>query len=96
MKCIIVTYCFIDIPEIQNSPSNVTVLNGQPTILTCKAIGTNVTYQWMKDNKLVPRANSSVLEITNTTESDEGVYKCIASSVGGMAESNPTTVTVYG
>ena len=50
----------------------------------------------MKDNKLVPGANSSVLEITNTTESDEGVYKCIASGVGGMAQSNPTTVTVYG
>ena len=50
----------------------------------------------MKDNKLVSGANSSVLEITNTTDSDEGVYKCIASGVGSIAESNPTTVTVYG
>ena len=89
-------YCFVGIPEIQNNPSNVTVLINQTTILTCKALGTNIFYQWMKDNKLAPDANSNVLEITNTTESDEGVYKCTASGVGGMAESNPTTVIVYG
>ena len=89
-------YCFVGIPEIQNNPSNVTVLIGQTTMLTCKALGINIFYEWMKDNELVPGANSSVLEITNTTESDEGEYKCIASGIGGMAESNPTTVTVYG
>ena len=29
-------------------------------------------------------------------ESDEGVYKCVASNTGGMVESNSATVTVYG
>ena len=29
-------------------------------------------------------------------ELHEGVYKCMASNKGGMVESNPATVTVYG
>ena len=89
-------YYFLGIPEIQSNPNNVTVLIGQPAILTCEALGAGVVYQWMKDNISVPDANSNMLEITNTTESDEGVYKCIASGVGGMTESNPATITLYG
>ena len=88
-------YYFVGIPEIQSNPSNVTVLIGQPAILTCEALGAGVDYQWMKDNVLVSGANSNMLEITNTTESDEGVYKCIASGIGGMTESNTATITVY-
>ena len=37
-----------------------------------------------------------MLRITNITESDEGVYKCVASNKVGRAESNAATVTVYG
>ena len=50
----------------------------------------------MKDDILIPDVNSRILKIINITESDEGVYKCVASNRGGMAESNPATVTVYG
>ena len=50
----------------------------------------------MKNNALVPDANSSRLMISNTMESDEGVYKCVARNKGGMDESDPATVTVYG
>ena len=50
----------------------------------------------MKDGVVVPAANSSILEITSITESDEGTYKCVVSNNGGMVESNPATITVYG
>ena len=40
--------------------------------------------------------NSNMLRITNIEESDEGVYKCVASNKGGQVESNPATITVYG
>jgi len=50
----------------------------------------------MKDGVVVSGANSNMLRITNIEESDEGVYKCVASNKGGQAESDIATVTVFG
>ena len=47
-------------------------------------------------NISMPDPKLNMLEITNITESDEGVYKCVASNKGGRAVSNPATITVYG
>ena len=85
------------LPQILTNPSDTTVLISQSTQLTCRAIGTNIVYQWMKDGVVVMTgANSSVLSIINIEESDEGVYRCVASNKGGMDESNPATIIVYG
>ena len=62
----------------------------------CEIIGTDIMYHWMKDNISLPDTSSNRLKIMNTMESDEGVYKCVASNNGGIVESNPATVTVYG
>ena len=52
----------------------------------------------MKNNINItkPDPELNMLKTINITESDEGVYKCVASNKGGMVESNPATVTVYG
>ena len=50
----------------------------------------------MKDNVIVSGANSRILIINTTDQADEGVYKCVATNSGGMAESDPATITVYG
>ena len=89
-------YPFVVIAKITTHPSNVTILIGQSTELKCKAQGTDVVYQWMKDNVKISGINSNTLKITNIMESDEGVYKCIASNKGGRDESNSATITVYG
>ena len=88
--------CFIVFPDITKNLNNVTVLIGQSLQLSCRALGTNIDYQWIKDDISIPDANSRTLKITNTMESDEGVYKCVVSNKGGMDESNSATVTVYG
>ena len=44
----------------------------------------------------IPDANSRILRITNIMESHGGMYKCMASNKGGMVESDPAIVTVYG
>ena len=84
---------YIVIPEITNNPNNVTELIGQPLQLTCRALGTGIIYHWMKDDVSISDANSRILKITDITELDEGVYKCVVSNKGGMVESNPATVS---
>ena len=87
------------IPEIITSPINFTGLIGQSTQLNCSAQGTDIFYQWTKNSKSIPDTTSGILRLTNITESDEGVYKCVASnkgSKGGKVESSPATITVYG
>ena len=62
----------------------------------CVALGTNISYQWTKNDMPIPDVYSRMLKISNIKESDEGVYKCVASNKGGRVESNPAIVTVYG
>ena len=83
-------------PQILLNPNDTTVLIGQSARLTCKALGTDIVYKWMKDNDIVSDANSNILEINNIIKSDEGMYKCVASNKGGIAKSNPASITVYG
>jgi len=83
-------------------PKNVTVLIGQSMQLVCKAEGTDIVYQWIKDGVALSDTNRRLsitnrkLKITSIEESDEGEYKCRASNKGGMVVSNSATVTVYG
>ena len=62
----------------------------------CKAIGTDIGWQWIKDDAVVSGSTSRTLMFNNIQESNEGAYKCGASNNGGMVISNPATVTVYG
>jgi len=88
-------------------PTNVTVLIGQAMQLVCRAEGTDIVYQWIKDGIALSNTNrtqkmtnkkrtNTSIEIVSIEESDEGEYKCNASNKGGMVMSNPATVTVYG
>jgi len=86
----------IVLPQILTNPNEVTASIGQSIQLTCSALGTDIVYQWMKDDVVVSGDNSDVLRITNIEEPDEGVYKCVASNKGGQVESNSATITVYG
>ena len=84
------------LPLILTNPDDDTVFIGQSTQLTCRALGTDIVYQWMKDGIVVSGANSNMLRITNIKESDEGVYKCVVRNRGGQVESTAATITVYG
>ena len=87
-------YCFTVFPQITMNPDNVTVLIGQTVQITCRALGTDIVYQWMKDGSVVSELRR--LRLTNIQESDEGTYMCRASNKGGVVVSNPGIIIVYG
>lgn len=59
------------------------------------ATGSNIKYQWMKDNIDLPNENKNKLSISNAQVSNAGVYSCkINGSCGEQKISNTTTVTV--
>ena len=76
------------------NPDNVTALIGQSVQITCRALGTDIVYQWMKDGVVVSELRK--LRLTNIQKSNEGAYMCRASNKGGMVVSNPGIVIVYG
>ena len=78
------------------NPDDVTIPIGQSVELMCRAIGTDLDYQWIKDDREVSGSRSRRLRLTNIQEFNEGAYKCRASNKGGVVVSNPATVTVYG
>ena len=78
------------------NPDNVTILIGKTVQIVCKALGTDIGYQWIKDDVVVSGGTSKKLRFTNIQEPNEGSYKCRASNKGGMVVSNHATVTVYG
>ena len=78
------------------NPDNVTALIGQSVELVCTAVGTDIDYQWIKDDVVVSGSRSRKLKFTNIQESNEGAYKCRAHNIGGVVVSNPGIITVYG
>ena len=92
----IAIYLFIVLPQISTNPNDVTVLTGRSSRLTCSALGTELKYQWLRNDKSLPGTNSNMLRLTKINESNEGIYKCMVSNKGGDVVSNPATVTVYG
>ena len=78
------------------NPNNVTALTGQTVQIMCKAVGTDIGWEWIKDDVVVSGSTSRRLRLTNIQESNEGACKCRASNKGGMVVSHPAIVIVYG
>jgi hypothetical protein len=76
-------------PTIITQPSNV---NTNPTTnpsFTVVANGTlPLSYQWYKDNNIIAGATSSVYNLTNVTNADEGTFNCKVSNPFGSIKSN--------
>lgn len=86
----------LPIPEIltHSSPFDTACIGTNKTLsITVKADENFLTFQWYKNNELIPGATSRTLNITQVTESMAGIYTC---RVKGCSEinSNPTSLFV--
>jgi hypothetical protein len=53
-----------------------------------------VSYQWMKDGRMLAGQTSSTLMITNAGVADIGIYDVVVSNPAGMIISKPVRVGV--
>ena len=86
----------LPIPEIltHSAPFDTACIGTNKTLsITVKADENFLTFQWYKNNELIPGATSRTLNITQVTESMAGIYTC---RVKGCSEinSNPTSLFV--
>lgn len=91
----------IKVPVITSQPKDVTVKKGETATFTVKATGTDLTYQWQKDDrrgegfKDYEGKNRESCITGNVGESCNGFkYRCIVSNSAGSVISDSATLTV--
>ena len=90
-------------PVITSQPVDVQVNEGDNFTLSVGVTGTNLSYQWYKDNNAlvdggnVLGATTSTLSISSATSNDEGWYYCEISNVCGneLSDSAHVIIVVY-
>lgn len=71
------------LPDIVAQPLEQEVAVGQSVTISVGATGTNLAYQWLKNNVVIPGATSSNFTIAAAQLSDVGAYKARVSSGSG-------------
>ncbi|TAF78175.1 MAG: choice-of-anchor D domain-containing protein [Bacteroidetes bacterium] len=75
------------LPVITNQTTSQTVCSGVTLPLSVTATGTSLTYQWFRNNLLIPSATASTLTLTGITVTSAGTYFVSVSGLGGSVTS---------
>ena len=82
-------------PGIATEPSSVTTAQGTPASFTVVATGNPTpTYQWRKNNSIIPNATNATLAFASVVPGDAGNYAVLISNAGGSTNSATVTLTV--
>lgn len=81
-------------PIIATQPETQGVDEGDDVTLSVVATGSNLTYQWYKNDVLMSGETSDALEIENFEEADEGTYHVVVSNGCGTAVSNDAALSL--
>lgn len=81
-------------PRIDTAPASVALRAGDRTVLTVKAAGEALAFQWCRNGIPLPGANAPTLGLGPARESDMGFYSVVITGAGGRTESEAAIVTV--
>lgn len=85
-----------ELPQIETPPASQIIALGQALNLNVVAAGLSgaVSYQWLKDGRLIAGKTTSTLAIDVTKVTDAGSYSCRVTGNGGMVESAKAIVNI--
>ena len=84
----------IDPPFIYAQPQSLTNTAGTTAIFTVGALGTDLSYQWRKNETTLAGATGTTLIIPNVTEVDAGSYSVMVANSAGSITSIVAVLTV--
>ncbi|MCP9612473.1 DUF5074 domain-containing protein [Coprobacter tertius] len=81
-------------PEITAQPVDVSVKEGEKISLSIEVTGTDISYQWFKDEVAIADAASNIFEIASATKDDAGEYYCVVTNTTASVTSDKVKVTI--
>ncbi len=79
---------------ISTQPVGATICEGNPFTFSVGAVGTNLSYQWIKDGTVLFGATNSTLVLSNPVASDAGSYYVIVNGSCAPTSMNSSTVSL--
>jgi uncharacterized delta-60 repeat protein len=82
-------------PNIINQPTNQTAFFGRDASFSVTVNGsTPLSYQWFLNNGTIAGATNSVLDLTNASTLNSGIYTCVITNMFGSITSSGAALTV--
>jgi uncharacterized protein (TIGR02145 family)/uncharacterized repeat protein (TIGR02543 family) len=82
-------------PAIAEQPQSKSVTEGQPVTFKVFAAGSDLAYQWLKNNIAITGAITNTYTVAATSAGDNGlVFQCIIYNTADTIVSNPATLSV--
>jgi hypothetical protein len=79
---------------ITTQPASAAIKQGDSTTFAVSALGTDLHYQWKKNEGVLPGATNTGHRIVNATAADMGFYSVEVSNTAARVESNVVILTV--
>ena len=90
-----VTLTILVPPTFVTTPTNQTLIAGQPATFSALASGSPVpTYAWLRNGSPIDGANLPTLNFAAASTNDAAAYQVIASNAAGSVTSAPVTLTI--
>jgi len=81
--------------KVVSQSGNTVICARQSTVIDVNSTGYNITYSWFKNDTLLKRGLSNLVDLNNTSPSSSGIYKCNLAGACGSDTSAPVSVTVH-